>query len=228
MNIYGVPQNLFLRKIFKIIFPKGIGSWVDLGCGEGNLLKDINIIPREGLGVDVLDSKFTYLPCNFLYRRMSIFDFVRDSITKKSKFDLITAFDVVEHIEKNKSLKLLGDLKKIADVVIISTPNGFLKQDADTHPEFKDNPYQWHRCGFTVPDFLNLGFDTFLLKNYHFREFGVFDVIIAIYIRNDHNLLKVAKRKMVVFSLAYNLHPLHLFRTVRSIFKKLIFILSHG
>ena len=69
------------------------------------------------------------------------------------EFDLIIMSDVLEHLDKKEAYRVLKDLLKITKYVLISTPNGFRKQD-----ECFDNKYEIHKSGFTKEDFHNPSF----------------------------------------------------------------------
>lgn len=72
----------------------------------------------------------------------------------KSKVDCVVALHIIEHLEKSLSLKLIQQMSNWASkIIIIETPNGFLKQEGTV-----DNPYQAHRCGYTVNDLRALGY----------------------------------------------------------------------
>jgi len=62
--------------------------------------------------------------------------------------DCVVAPHLIEHFEKSESLLLLKQLEQYAKkLIIIETPNGFLKQDASPN-----NPLQEHLCGYTVQE----------------------------------------------------------------------------
>lgn len=70
-------------------------------------------------------------------------------------FDLVTALDVVEHFEKGDALTVLSEMARVScDLVIVMTPNGFVPQ-----PATEEEPWQLHRCGFSVDELRGLGYD---------------------------------------------------------------------
>ena len=86
---------------------------------------------------------------------------VRD-IFKNKSFDVVTAFDLIEHFEKNEGYQLLEDMVKVAgERVIVFTPNGFVPQSA-----FDDNPFQEHKSGWTYQDMKKLGFIVYGVNGY--------------------------------------------------------------
>jgi hypothetical protein len=63
--------------------------------------------------------------------------------------DTVLAFDLIEHLNKNKGKSLIKSLETIAcRQVIILTPVGFLSQWCS-----ESNPYQAHRSGWSPRDF---------------------------------------------------------------------------
>ena len=97
-------------------------------------------------------------------------------------WDLFTAFDSIEHLTKEEGNILIGTALANFCKLIIFTPSGFLRQDETTHPELlKTNPWQLHKSGWTEQEFIDLGFKTILLKDFHEPQ-GLpnkFDAIIA-------------------------------------------------
>jgi len=222
-NVFGVPSHLIVRWILES--GGKVGSWVDLGCGKGEYLRSIGITANMGIGVDAAQVVY-HLPQYFSYIQKDIRKWLNDS--KGEKYDLISMFDVVEHFPKEEFLGLIDKAKNLADRIVIATPSGFLRQDGETHPEEKDNPFQWHKCGFSPREFEELGFLVFTLKKYHRKATGnngkSFDKIIAF--RNLEMERKIGRAKETYYlqlvkkiktrSIAYNLNPLNFLRTARS------------
>ena len=78
-------------------------------------------------------------------------------IFEDRSFDLVTAFDLIEHFEKNEGYQLLKDILKIAgERVIVFTPNGFVPQSATD-----DNPFQEHKSGWTYKEMKKSGFKVY-------------------------------------------------------------------
>lgn len=101
-------------------------SVCDIGCATGNFISNFNSI-CDCYGVD--GSKFAIDVCKEKFPEMeSHFAVVDLNLTKKlpfhKKFDLITMFDVIEHIDNLASLKELfnSSLTK-GGYLLITTPN---------------------------------------------------------------------------------------------------------
>jgi len=75
---------------------------------------------------------------------------------KGRHFDIALLLEVPEHIEKNKMLKVLGEIEELADYILIATPLGDeLNQDfGDKIPEFNHVsvwfPEDFKQRGYTV------------------------------------------------------------------------------
>jgi hypothetical protein len=108
---------------------------------------------------------------------------VADSIDDvEDNIDIVSLTDVIEHIEKEDGFKFLDKLESVSRIVVISTPNGFLRQDETTHPELiKENPYMKHLSGWSQEDFIERGYHVKVIDNFHTPE-GInekFGVIVA-------------------------------------------------
>lgn len=127
---------------------------LDLGCGTGSKL------PHDRLrwfGVDV------HLPSLLQARRKRIYQGlvcasvinIGDWIRPKS-VDVVIAVDLIEHFNKKESMSLIHAMESIArKLVVILTPNGFVRQD---NRVVKENPYMQHRSGWTVNEMAGLGY----------------------------------------------------------------------
>lgn len=68
------------------------------------------------------------------------------------EFDLITAFDIIEHLTKDQGYHLLYEINRLAPTSIIRCPNGFVWQ-----PPFESNPYQAHISGWSPRELRAIG-----------------------------------------------------------------------
>lgn len=67
-------------------------------------------------------------------------------------FDIAILGDVIEHFEKDVGMQLLRTLAAHAKIVLVSTPNGFMEQDA-----YAGNDKERHLSGWTLDDFASFG-----------------------------------------------------------------------
>lgn len=168
-------KNL-LKKIyqvtFKKIFPspdqildnflveeiKNCNSVLDLGCGPSSPLGRIKNRLKTDLysvGVDDFDPYLEKNKINNIH-----FKYVKSNILNidfpEKSFDCALLIDVIEHFEKDDFINFIPKLEKIANKIIVVTPNGFVEQD-----EYDGNDYQIHKSGWTVADLEKIGFKCF-------------------------------------------------------------------
>lgn len=80
-----------------------------------------------------------------------------------NRVDAVTLIDVVEHLEKEESKKLLSETIAIVNKVVVFTPNGFMPQD--------DGEWNTHRSGWTPQDFVGDGWEVYIFPNFHYVDF---------------------------------------------------------
>lgn len=142
---------------------------LDIGSGKISIFQKINISHKfkKLTMLDIILNKSKKI--HNIEKIKSTIDKM-DNYFNSGEFDVVSAFDVVEHLDKKKSLELIKKMKKITSkMIILITPNGFLFQ-----PPAPDNPYQEHKCGYSHEELNNLGFNTegiigpkFLRKEFH-------------------------------------------------------------
>lgn len=140
---------------------------LDVGCGLSFRSKFIPASLR--VGVDIYDKYFDFIESDVPYAVVK-YDIrqLRDIFVKKS-FDLVIILDVVEHLTKEESLKLIKDCESIArKAVIIETPEGFIYQNIDILGHGGDE-YQTHRSGWEVSEFNEMGYTT-LIRDYKMQD----------------------------------------------------------
>ena len=152
-------QNLF----FFAILQKEIGdskNVLDVGCGNnspiGHLKKTF-----YSEGVDI------YPKCVRVSRKNNYHDSYRlgdvrklSDFYKYKSFDTLVAIDVIEHLTKQESLKMISQMEKIArKKVILMTPRGYIDQGA-----YDGNPYQVHHSGWTKKELQDLGYKVYGLR----------------------------------------------------------------
>lgn len=110
------------------LFPEGFQSKeiLEIGCGSGLFLdylkrsgcKHLLGIDRSPEQVDIAKQK------NLEIQNIDVFTFLKD---KKNAFDVIVAFDLIEHFSKGECLELMQliwESLKDSGCLIIQTPNG--------------------------------------------------------------------------------------------------------
>lgn len=139
-------------------------SILDIGCSDGNTFNSTEfrrIENRYGL-----DPKHFDFPPNG--------NFIQGEYNEEhpywnKEFDLITLLDVIEHVPKEESVKMLSQAEKMArKMIIVWTPDTFLPTD-------KSNVDKWdtHRCGWTAFEFLDRGYCVYRTgKTFHHNPHG--------------------------------------------------------
>ena len=75
-----------------------------------------------------------------------------------NSFNVVTAIDVIEHIESHEAYLLMYEMQRISrGCIVVYTPNGFLWQ-----PPSPNNPHNAHVSGWSVKDLRQFGFEQVL------------------------------------------------------------------
>ena len=156
-----------IDKIFKDLYPKKVGSILDLACGIS--CKSQYLKANIKIGVDI------YRP--YLEKARSDYNgvlvnyditHIEDLFLPKS-FDVILLLDVVEHLAKNVAFNLITKCEKIAKkAVIIETPKGYVPQNIDIWGLGGDY-YQTHRSEWYPLDFEQIKYE-YRVRDYKMQE----------------------------------------------------------
>lgn len=143
---------------------RGMTSVLDLGCGSWSPLQKIKKT-FFSVGIDIYPPAIENSKkqkTHDQYKKMDVLQV--NKFFKKKSFDAVVALDLIEHLKKEDSLKLLKEMEKIAkEKIIILTPNGFTKQDP-----YEDNLYQIHQSGWTTNEFKQLGYKVYGMRGLKF------------------------------------------------------------
>ena len=160
---------------------------LDVGCGYSSIVEKVAGDFRS-TGVDA------YAPYIEESRRLGIHDdyICADIQTLQlppRSYDAVISWDVLEHLERPDSERLLATMESwAAKKVIITTPNGFvptLACHARTDKEL--DQLQRHKCGWTVSDFQARGY----------RVYGLEGIK---WLRAEHGLMRLVYRASYVLS----------------------------
>jgi hypothetical protein len=147
-------------------------TWIDLGCGESQATAAMGPLPRRIRRVSVDVVRPISPPDGFV--QSSIPDYLAQH--ELGPNCLASLLDVIEHFSKPDALALLDTLERRAGAVVLFTPIGFYPQNAETHPDFMDKPYQWHRSGWMTEELVNRGYAVVAFPQLHMR-FGGFAAV---------------------------------------------------
>ena len=134
---------------------KGCQTVLDLGCGLNSPIKYCKV--SYAVGVEAFEpylekSKKKNIHNFYIKKNVGEVEF------QEKLFDAVIALDVIEHFNKDDSLKLLKKMDGWAKKkIIISTPNGFTKQDES----IDGNSLQRHLSGWDLLELKNMGFSRF-------------------------------------------------------------------
>jgi hypothetical protein len=128
---------------------------LDLGCGQSSTLQYVPNI-EFSTGVEVWQPYIDESKGHKIHSEYINMDVTKFTSPDKS-YDAVMCVDVLEHIEKKKSVEFLKRMQKWAKKkVIIYVPNGFMPQG---DPYEDGNEYQKHLSGWSPQDFYDLGFE---------------------------------------------------------------------
>ena len=147
----------FLHELLEEI-PKNVDSLVDVGCGRGivGAMTRIYRTPKRLVGIDVFPDYIDFCKKYIMYDELFLLDLRQTPLPfKDQEFDVATCIETIEHMPKIHGEKLLEELHRIADTVIVSTPSSFFKQPKG-HVE--RNSFQAHVSHWTIEDFKKRGY----------------------------------------------------------------------
>jgi SAM-dependent methyltransferase len=173
---------------------------LDIGCGSHSHLT----VFRPGLetvGIDAFPGAIETARARGVHDHYILADVLTADLGELlapfggRKFDLVTLYDVIEHLPKSRGFELLERCEMLTSrYIVVETPNGFVEQG----PEFS-NPYQRHLSGWFPHDFEGLGYrvhgttGTRYLRGYAagpkypFKGCITLDFMLARFLRADRN-----------------------------------------
>lgn len=130
---------------------------LDIGCGPNSSIREV-LKRFDSEGIDIHKASIDLAKKNKTHNRYTIGDIRQiEKFYKPKCFDAVIAIDVIEHLVKKDTLKLLDKMEKIArKEVIVLTPNGFCHLD-----HYDNNPYQTHKSGWTKKDLEACGYKVY-------------------------------------------------------------------
>jgi SAM-dependent methyltransferase len=153
LNLRGRLHNHYISLLTEEL--DGCRVVLDLGCGGDPYL-------GECIGVEKVIGVDACLESCRSAKRADKYEGVVQAVFPDLPFrsrivDAVTMLQVVEHLPKDAATRLIERAEKLARrKIIITTPNGFVRQDG-----YDGNSFQTHLSGWTVEDFELRGYEVF-------------------------------------------------------------------
>jgi len=144
-----------LPRILDLI-PREGESLLDVGCGRGVIGALCRIYRGYGrlVGLDVYRPYVDFCRAYRFYDEVIEWNLEELPLPFKDKeFDVVTAVEVIEHLEKAQARALLGELERVGRRVVVTTPNRFFDQAA-----YDGNKWQRHRSEWRAKELERLGY----------------------------------------------------------------------
>lgn len=155
-----------VERIFEAegLYPTGkIKSVLDVACGLS--LKSQYIAADIRVGVDIYRPYLEKIQADVPYVALQADALAIGKLFLPRSFDLVLLLDIVEHLEKKDSIRLMDMAEEIARVaVIVETPKGYVPQNMDIWGHGGDE-FQTHRCGWEPEELAARGYRC-LLRDY--------------------------------------------------------------
>lgn len=158
-NFFRQFENIF----FLTVLQKEIGksqSVLDVGCGNdspvGHLIKTFT-----SEGIDIFPKCLQISQKHHYHDTYRLGDVRKLNKYYKPKcFDTLVSIDVIEHLTKAESLKMISQMEQVArKKVILMTPRGYVDQGA-----YDGNPYQVHHSGWETKELQDLGYRVYGMR----------------------------------------------------------------
>jgi SAM-dependent methyltransferase len=162
MKRYG-PFSRHLRRIIKeMLRPMKFESVLDVGCGQGSFLQELqfdfpNIRPY---GIDISSTAVELARKRIQNGQFRVVDITSDFLG--SRYDLVVCSEVLEHIPDD--LRALENLKKMtAKYLLVSAPQGRMRQFESQVGHVRNYAPgelvdKMKSCGFTIVSIVEWGF----------------------------------------------------------------------
>lgn len=141
------------NKIWRHI-DKQAKSILDIGCEKGGRMRFITSDGRfYSMGVDIWEPYLRQCKRQRIHSEYVLCD-VRQLAFARKSVDVVLCLELIEHLEKEQSFKLVAEMEEIArKQVIISTPVGMHEQ-----PALDGNPHQEHKSTWSPADLERIGY----------------------------------------------------------------------
>mgnify|MGYP001109015943 CR=1 FL=1 len=159
------PRNSDFIPYIRACLRPDISTVLDVGCGklwdenppsEDYLLSIFSSPNFQVTGIDVFPECIEWCKKNGPPGEYICMDAL-EARSKLGQFDLVIAHHVIEHLQKDRSRRLLEDIESLAlKQVIIGAPVGFT--DTSYAVKLHGNEWERHKCGWTPQEFMAMGY----------------------------------------------------------------------
>lgn len=115
-------NRLFKNIVERYLVPTGKTKFLEIGCGTGNFIQQI----AKNDNLKIMGSEIYLKGLVYAKKRLPSVDFVQFDVTQGrigEQFHIITAFDVIEHIENdNSALSNISQMLNKNGVLVVSVP----------------------------------------------------------------------------------------------------------
>ena len=193
-NVFGIPTAYDYTK--NVLAGSECSLTLDVGCGGYSHLSQFRPLITT-VGLDVFPQAVETARANGSHDHYLVADILTESAERLlsnfngRKFDLVTLYDVIEHLPKRQGYHLLEKCEQLSSkYVLLQTPNGFQAQG----PEFS-NEHQRHLSGWFPQDLEGLGYKVYgargtkYLRGYaagpkhNFPGWMICDIVLAALLR---------------------------------------------
>lgn len=174
------PQGGGQQAVFDFVLDRlrTSSSYLDVGSGDGKYTHSI-VRQRKDVGrpIDawVVDAHWPTLDRIMVPPERKIHGILPDILREVPdlSMDGIICLDVIEHLEKTKSIEMIRNFDRIArQVIVLFTPLGFMPQ-----PGTEENPFLEHLCGFEPEDLEALGYQTTAWRKFDYGNNLIADAL---------------------------------------------------
>jgi len=130
----------------------GASTVLDIGCGRNSPVAKVDS-NAYSVGIDLYLPALRESKAKRIHSDHVLADAMHLPLQQTRVFDVAVMIEVVEHLYKEEGVRLMLMLANLARKLVMSTPNGFMAQDAED-----GNVYQIHHSGWRIRELREMGF----------------------------------------------------------------------
>lgn len=148
-------KQFYLKQILELQKYAGNQAKIcDIGCGLGSFLEECDKVGWSSYGIDISVYAIEEAKNKRIIKARWAVGNIQDGIPFEEEFDIITCFDVLEHLEKPEAaLSNMFHKLNVGGVLLLTTPNRRSRiwkrisgwQEDETHISLKPKE-EWEKC----------------------------------------------------------------------------------